>query len=209
MLQWVAVSAQKHYSPGMTTQRTMQQRGEPVVRRVLEVALEQLAAHGYERLSVPEVAAIAGLNKTSVYRRWPTKGDLVREALGASMGHTAEATDSGDLRADLLALARTAVAFVESPLGLAVLRTLLAEGANPEVKGLAAAMLQKQGSQGPGVIFDRAIARGELARSTDVKLVLTTVAGAIMHRILIEQSSVTDDFLTRLIDLVLFGLQRD
>ena len=80
------------------------------MRRVLEVALEQLAAHGFERLSVPEVAAIAGLNKTSVYRRWPTKADLVREALAASMGHTAEALDSGDLRAALLALARTAVA---------------------------------------------------------------------------------------------------
>lgn len=193
----------------MTTQRTMKQRGEPVVRRVLEVALEQLAAHGYERLSVPEVAALAGLNKTSVYRRWPTKADLVREALGASMGHAEEVLDSGDLRADLLALARTAVAFVESPLGLAVLRTLLAEGANPEVRGLAAAMIQQQGVQGPGAIFARAIARGELARSTDVRLVLTTVAGAIMHRILIEQSAVTEDFLMRLIDLVLFGLKRD
>ncbi len=187
----------------------MKQRGEPVVRRVLEVVLEQLAAQGYERLSVPEVAARAGLNKTSVYRRWPTKGDLVREALGASLGHAEEAVDTGDLRADLLTLARAAVAFVESPLGLAVLRTLLAEGANPEVKGLAAAMIQQQGSQGPGAIFERAIARGELARSTDVKLVLTTVAGAIMHRILIEQSAVTEDFLMRLIDLVLFGMTRD
>jgi len=193
----------------MTTQRTMKQRGEPVVRRVLEVTLEQLAAHGYERLSVPEVATLAGLNKTSVYRRWPTKADLVREALGASMGNAAQALESGDLRADLLTLARTAVAFVESPLGLAVLRTLLAEGANPEVKGLAASMIQQQGAQGPGAIFERAVARGELAHSTDVKLVLTTVAGAIMHRILIEQSSVTEDFLTRLIDLVIFGLRRD
>lgn len=178
------------------------------MRRVLEVALEQLATHGFERLSVPEVAALAGLNKTSVYRRWPTKADLVREALAASMGHTAEALDSGDLRADLLALARTAVGFVESPSGLAVLRTLLAEGANPEVKGLAAAMLHQQGINGPALVFERAIARGELAQDTDVTLVLTTLAGAIMHCILIEQSPVTEHFLTTLIDMVLFGVKR-
>jgi AcrR family transcriptional regulator len=196
------------YSPGMTTPRNTKQRGEPVVRRVLEVALEQLATHGFERLSVPEVAALAGLNKTSVYRRWPTKADLVREALAASMGHTAEALDSGDLRADLLALARTAVGFVESPSGLAVLRTLLAEGANPEVKGLAAAMLHQQGINGPALVFERAIARGELAQDTDATLVLTTLAGAIMHRILIEQSPVTEHFFTTLIDMVLFGVKR-
>jgi AcrR family transcriptional regulator len=196
------------YSPGMTTPRNTKQRGEPVVRRVLEVALEQLAAHGFERLSVPEVAAIAGLNKTSVYRRWPTKGDLVREALSASMGHTTEAIDSGDLRADLLSLARTAVVFVESPLGLAVQRTLLAEGPNPEVKGLAASMLHQQGADGPGILFERAIARGELAKDTDIRLVLTTVAGAIMHRIFMEQTKVTEDFLTRLIDMVLFGVKK-
>ncbi len=178
------------------------------MRRVLEVALQQLAAHGFERFSVPEVAAIAGLNKTSVYRRWPTKADLVREALGASMGHTTEVIDSGDLRADLLSLARIAVVFVESPSGLAVLRTLLAESANPEVKGLAASMLHQQRAEGPALIFERAIARGELPKDTDVRLVLTTVAGAIMHRIFIEQTAVTENFLIRLIDMVLFGVKR-
>ena len=177
-----------------------------MVRRVLEVTLEQLAAQGFERLSVPEVAALVGLNKTSVYRRWPTKADLVRDALSTSMGHAAEVPDTGDLRADLLALARTAVAFVESPQGMAVLRTLFAEGANPEVRRLAASMLRHQEAVGPRLVLKRAIARGALPRGADVKLVLTTVAGALMHRIFVEQVRVTDAFLERLIDLVLVGV---
>lgn len=180
-------------------------RGEPVVRKVLEVTLEQLALHGFERLSVPEIAALAGLNKTSVYRRWPTKGDLVREALTTSMGHAGEVPDTGDLRSDLLMLARAAVGFVESPQGMGVLRTLLAEGANPEVREFAASMIRQQETAGPRLVFKRAIARGDLAADTDVKLILTTIAGALMHRILIEQARVTDAFLERLIDLVLFG----
>jgi AcrR family transcriptional regulator len=190
------------------TTKEPKQRGEPVVRRVLEVTLEQLAAHGFERLSVPEIAASAGLNKTSVYRRWPTKGALVRDALGASMGHTTTLPDSGDLRTDLLILARAALGFVESPLGLAVLRTLLSEGANPEVREVATMMFQQQESDGPALVFARAIARGEIAQETDVRLVLTTVAGSLMHRVLIEQVTITNEFVERLIDLVLFGLAR-
>lgn len=184
------------------------QRGEPVVRKVLEVTLEQLAVHGFERLSVPEVAALAGLNKTSVYRRWPTKGDLVREALTASMGHAGEVPDTGDLRSDLVLLARAAVGFVESAQGMAVLRTLLAEGTNPDVREIAASMFRQQETAGPRLVFKRAMARGDLAADTDVKLVLTTIAGALMHRILIEQVRVTEVFIERLIDLVLLGAKQ-
>jgi AcrR family transcriptional regulator len=200
--------AQIPYSAGMMTHKTSRQRGAPVVRKVLETALQQLAVHGYERLSVAEIAALAGLNKTSIYRRWPTKAALVGEALRACMGHAVEPPDSGDLRADLLVLARTALAFVESPLGLAVLRTLLAEGANPDVKTLAGVMLQQRGASGPGLLLERAIQRGDLAPDTDIPLVLTTVAGAIMHRLLIEQQVVSEQFLVRLIDLVLGGVKK-
>ena len=184
------------------------QRGEPVVRKVLEVTLEQLAVHGFERLSVPEVAERAGLNKTSVYRRWPTKSELVREALSASMGHAGEVPDTGDLRSDLLVLARAAVGFVESPQGMGVLRTLFAEGANPEVRKIAGAMLRQQETEGPRRVFKRAIARGELAEDADVKLMLTTIAGALMHRIFVEQDQATDAFLQRLIDLILLGAKK-
>lgn len=183
-----------------------QERGAPVVERVLATTIEHLARDGFERLSVPAVAEAAGLNKTSVYRRWPTKADLVRAALTSSMGHDAPTVDTGTLRGDLLALARTALGFVESPQGMGVLRTLLAEGANPEVRAVAAVMFREQESTGPRKVIKRAIARGELAPDVDVKLVLTTVAGALLHRVFIEQARVTDTFLERLIDLVISGV---
>ena len=73
-------------------------RGAPVVEQVLDLALEELARVGYHRLSVPAVAARAGLNKTSVYRRWPTKGALVGAALAGALGHDAPLPDTGALR---------------------------------------------------------------------------------------------------------------
>src|SRR5262245_16386487 len=56
-------------------------RGEAVVRGILAAALEELARTGYGALRIEGVAARAGVNKTTVYRRWATKENLVRAAL--------------------------------------------------------------------------------------------------------------------------------
>lgn len=188
--------------------KAKQPRGEVVVRRVLTVTLEHLARDGFARLSVPDVALAAGVNKTSVYRRWPTKADLVRDALSSSLGHGEAPPDTGSLRGDMLGLARAALVFVESPTGAGVLRTLLAEGANRELRAMAESIFRAQESANPRLVLQRAVARGELPADVDVKLVLTTVAGALMHRVLIEHARVTDDFLEGLIDLVLGGVRR-
>jgi AcrR family transcriptional regulator len=180
-------------------------RGAPVVARVLQVTIEQLARVGFANLSVPDVAMAAGVHKTSVYRRWPTKADLVRAALSTSMGHGAPPPDTRDLRSDMVLVARGALAFVESPAGRGALRTLLADGAHPEVHGLAASILAAGQSDAPQALLQRAIARGELPAEIDVALILRTIAGAILHRSLLEQAKVTTVFLEQLVDLVLDG----
>jgi AcrR family transcriptional regulator len=181
-------------------------RGATVVEKVLAITLQQLALTGYERLSVPEVAALAGLNKTSVYRRWPNKAALVRDAMHSTLGPADSAPDTGSLRGDLLALTRFAMAFAQSPLGMGVLRMLLAEGFNPDVRGLAVALFREQETQGHLLVFSRAIARGELHKDADIEMALSAVAGTLLQRIFVEQAPVTDAFLERLIELVLVGL---
>ena len=57
-------------------------RGAPVVHAVLEATLDELGLVGYGALSVEQVATRAGVNKTTVYRRWPTKAALVERADG-------------------------------------------------------------------------------------------------------------------------------
>lgn len=175
------------------------------MRKVFEVALEQLAAHGFSALSLPDVAAAAGLNKTSLYRRWPTKADLVREALNASMGHDAPPPATGDLRRDMVEMAWRALEFGRSPLGRSVLRTLLADGAEPEVRAVAEVMIQGRDTSGPREILQRAIERGDLPPETDVRLLLSVVAGTVMHWLFVEQVDVTRAQLERLVDLVLHG----
>jgi AcrR family transcriptional regulator len=209
----VATSLRSKYDEAMTQKSNKQpvepkRRGEPVVLKVMEVTLEQLAVQGYERLSIPEIATLAGLNKTSIYKRWPTKVELVRDALGSAMGHTNEAPDTGSFRTDFLALTGFAVSFAESPLGMGIMRVLFSESSNPDIRDLATSMLRKQEKMGYVLVFKRAIARGELSKDADIQMALSTVAGAILQRVFVEQSRATDAFLERLVDLVLFGLHR-
>ncbi|MBT2501257.1 TetR/AcrR family transcriptional regulator [Curtobacterium sp. ISL-83] len=85
-------------------------RGRPVDRSsdavILAATLDLLAEHPYDRVTLDEVAARTGKAKTTLYRRWATKEDLVLAAV-TSAGRPPEVDalpDRGDLRADLLAV---------------------------------------------------------------------------------------------------------
>ena len=178
-------------------------RGAPVVERVLDLTLEELARVGYHRLSVPEVAERAGLNKTSVYRRWPTKGALVAASLARALGHDATLPDTGTLRADMLAFVYAAAAWAESPVGRGVTRTLLADGDDAEVRAFVGVLAA---TPGPAPIFARARARGELPDDADVALTMTVIAGALLQHAVLEQQPLTRAFVERLVDFALRGL---
>jgi AcrR family transcriptional regulator len=182
-----------------------QARGEAFTSTVLDAALTQLAEVGFERLSIPQVASIAGVNKTSIYRRWPSKADLVRDALAIPMNHAGEPPDTGALRTDLIQLASTVAAFTQSRVGTALIRIMLAEGGNPEVRALANAAYSESGKQGPWIVIQRAIQRGELSSHADPSLMLFAIAGTIMHRVFVEQREITEEFLQQIVDLVLYG----
>ena len=77
-------------------------RSERVVRDVLRATIDELARSGYAALRVDDVAARAGVNKTTVYRRWPTKTDLVAAAIRASAGQHEPVPDTGSARRDLV-----------------------------------------------------------------------------------------------------------
>ncbi len=192
----------------MTTKQSLRKRsftprGETFVKHVLDVTRTQLSQHGFNALCIPDIAEAAGVHKTSIYRRWPTKTELVRDALHEAMGHHAALPDTGDIRSDILILAERALQFVQSTMGRGILRTLLADG---EQQSLVAGMLESTHAQGPQAVLKRAIERGQLPKDTPIELVLSVLAGTLLHRTLIEQSCVTQNQLAALVDLVLFGI---
>ncbi|MGH3960177.1 TetR/AcrR family transcriptional regulator [Mycobacterium sp.] len=76
----------------------------PRETELLAVTLQLLQRHGYDRLTVDAVAATARASKATVYRRWPSKAELVLAAFIEGIRQVAVPPDTGTLRGDLLRL---------------------------------------------------------------------------------------------------------
>jgi AcrR family transcriptional regulator len=189
---------------GPTAKKNALVRGEPVVRGILAATMEELAHTGYSALRIEDVATRAGVNKTTIYRRWPTKEELVRAALLSMGDDTFCAPNTGSLRLDLLAAARKIVAIAGSPQGRSISRVIVAEGPDSELMTIAKSLRDVHEVVLRSMI-EAAKSRGEIAPGIDAML-LFNVLGAIIHeRLFLNRESIDDGFLNSLLDLLLLG----
>ncbi|WNG52595.1 TetR/AcrR family transcriptional regulator [Archangium minus] len=179
-------------------------RGEPVVRGVLEATLEELATVGYGALRIEDVAARAGVNKTTIYRRWPTKQELVGAALRSVTVEWVIQPNTGSLREDLLEVGRHMTAVMSSAGGQALRRILIAEERNPEFMAVAGQFREALDAL-PRPVIETAKTRGELAPGLDASLLFRFLASILQHRLFIEGRDIDDGFLHQVVDLLLFG----
>lgn len=153
-------------------------RSDEVVARVLDAALAELAESGYAGFRMDAVAARAEVNKTTVYRRWPTRRALIG-VLAERMQHTLAQSalpDTGSIETDLVAAFERRSAIGRRIEGRAWAR-LVAERSHPEVESIIGAAVD--GRRGEWIaMVTRAIERRELPASTDPQLMLD-VARAI------------------------------
>lgn len=179
-------------------------RGEPVVREVLAATLREVARAGYHGLRIEDVAALAGVNKTTVYRRWPTKQELLRDALLSITAESSSAPNTGSLRTDLLALARRSIERAAKPEHQGVFRIFVAEGEDAELMAIVRA-LRAAFESVPREILAAAEARGEIAPGVDLRLLFEVLGTTLNWWTLFERASVDEQDLHRLIDLLLHG----
>jgi AcrR family transcriptional regulator len=171
---------------------------------ILSATLEQLAVVGYRALSVEEIAAKAGVNKTTIYRRWPTKKELVHAALASFACEAAVVADTGTLRGDLLAVARGFVAFASSIVGQGIFRVIALDTAEPELATICEAIRADKEANLVAVVA-RAIERGEMRKTCDARLLHQMLLGPL-HLKLFRNERIDDVFLTRVIDVLLTGV---
>jgi AcrR family transcriptional regulator len=195
-----------------TTQRTRRRdagrpRGQRVTDAVLEATLAELATAGLAGLSVERVARGADVNKTTIYRRWPTREALVAAALeGIADDIAARAPDTGTLRGDLTGLLWQVAAFVAQPGGRAVARAAVSAQAEADVAALAARRLEQHTSGAMEALVARAEARGEWRAGVPGELVIHALVGAILHRALLEHAPMSRRWLEEVVDVVLLGV---
>jgi AcrR family transcriptional regulator len=141
---------------------------------IVRAATKMLLEHGIQRMTVPGVAAAAGVAKTTVYRRYATPLQLVLAAIGRLNADVPD-VDSGSARADLITVLEQARQRIDPT----VTATVLVEAqAHPEV--LEAARRQMIG---PAVerfrrVLRAGIARGELRADLDVEVAADAILGS-------------------------------
>ncbi len=173
-------------------------------REILRATLEELASSDYGGLTIERVAARAGVNKTTVYRHWPTKAVLVRAALSSVVEAHSIDPSTGSVRADLLIIGRKVVDFAQSFEGQCIMR-LCSSGISDGELAEIARMLQAAQEHHLKRLIDEAFARGELRPGVDGKLLLDMLGGSLWARLMMKNERVDDVVIARIVDLLLEG----
>jgi AcrR family transcriptional regulator len=165
---------------------------ERVRSDVYDAVRELLIKSGYAALRLDDVAAAAGVHKSTLYRQWTTKAQLVRDVINASQVARYPRPDEGSWAADIQALCRELVRLFRSPTTIAFMRTR-AVADDPEL----VQELHELGVRDMGFVrepFERAIARGEIDPGLSVDTLIEMVTAPFMSRVIVARLPVDDAF---------------
>jgi len=165
---------------------------ERVRRDVYEAVRELLVESGYAGLRLDDVAELAGVHKSTLYRQWATKAQLVRDVLNASLVAHYPRPDEGSWAADIDALCGELVRLFRSPTTIAFIRTR-AVADDPElIQGLHE--LADRDMRFVREPFERAIARGEIDPGLSVETLVEMLISPFLVRVALTRLPVDDAF---------------
>jgi AcrR family transcriptional regulator len=182
-------------------------RNPHIDEAVLRAAAELVVEVGYADLTIAAIAERAGTSKPAIYRRWPSKAHLVHEAAFRDDDEQLSLPDTGVLRDDLAEMLRRASAAFAHPVARALTPGLMADiAADP---GLHPALLQRFGGVWKGFHDRLAVAadRGEVRADVDADVLIETMAGAALMRLLVSSADGLDEgWIDRTTDLLMRGI---
>jgi AcrR family transcriptional regulator len=172
---------------------------------IRDAAVDLFAERGFEGVSVEDVAERAGVSRATIYRRYPSKVDLIVEAGACLSSDDIAFPDTGNLRDDLRGLARSLVkAFKDKPAGRVMPVMIFERRRYPELDAGYRKFLNDRKTRTRRVL-QRAVERGELPSDTDVGVMSSMLVGPIFHRLIITQEPLNDAFVDALVDALLRG----
>lgn len=193
---------------------TVTSQSSAVVRRrssrahaaILAATIDLLAELGFAGLTIEGIAALAGVGKSTIYRHWSSKAQLVIEAFG-SLARVDPPVRTGDLRADLVARLRALITAVNSPpLGPIIPSLIDAAERDPELAELHR-QFTAQRRRSVLDVLESAIDQGVVDPAADVELVADLLAGPVFYRRLISRAALDPSYAERLVDTLLRVLQ--
>jgi AcrR family transcriptional regulator len=173
-------------------------RSARVREAVLAAVFSELIESGYAALSVEAVASRAGVNKTTIYRRWPTLDDLLVDALTTwSLDAIPPVMDTGSVDTDLLALGRELADLLNGGVGRQVAAFVLTAGLRSDhLREATRRYFDHQALRAIPTV-NQAIDRGELPANTDANALLTTFRAPLFYRLVTTGDPIDEELITQ------------
>jgi AcrR family transcriptional regulator len=197
------------YHRDMTPRRSASHLGRPrdasFDLRAVEAAREILAEQGFAATTVQAVAARSGVHASAIYRRWPSRVELIEDAIFPGLD-APSVEPTGDLRRDLRRFVRAYVAAYETPAARAAMPGLLAEYQSNGGSGEPEHWLHIS-ARPQFVDILRAAPPGSVDSDVDPDDVFDMLLGAILARALVPTVTRRRRPIERTVDLALRLLQ--
>jgi AcrR family transcriptional regulator len=186
--------------------RRGRRRGHALEAAILAATIAEIEESGYADLSMERVAARARASKASLYRRWPTKVELVMSAAYILLPDLEATTDTGSLRGDLLALHRESAQFLDGPAGRAI-RGLVSDALrDPALAARFRSYARGSTMQAMRLIVQRAHERSELDAAAITTRQLEAGPTLLRMHFLTHEGAVPDDVIVEIVDEVVMPL---
>lgn len=182
-------------------------RGEARTVAILDAALELVGELGYERVTMDGIAARARASKTTMYRRWPTKAELVADALRRhAQGDAPAVPDSGTLRGDLLATVAEIAETLTGDRGPSLIGLIEAIRDDATLREHVASQVRERSHQVGREICARAATRGEPVHTDRAEAVLDLAFARLFTATLFDGGRPSLEEQRTLVDTILLPL---
>jgi AcrR family transcriptional regulator len=185
-------------------------RSERSHRAILDTAARLLRERGYAGITIEGIAAEAGVGKTTIYRRWPTKASLYMELYAELAAEIVPPADTGSLVTDLALLVRGAFRlYRETAAGLALAGIVAEAQSNAAVSTIVRNEFVPSRTQITLTILQRAAKRGDIRKDVDLRLASDVVSGAVWFYVLAGKALLSDKDAMRLVKTLVHGICAD
>ena len=169
---------------------------------VLAATAELLFDRGFAGASVDEISRRSGVAKTTIYRHWPTRADLLRAAC-STLGTPQDVPDTGSFQTDVTALMTDLAKLLRTAKWTSVLPSIIDAAERDSDIADMYSELQHGYSAPLETIILRAIGTGELPEQTDVAMLIAALTGPLFFRRWFSRDPLTDAFAKQIVEQVI------
>jgi len=177
---------------------------------ILQATLDLLAEMGYQSMSIEAIASRAGVGKTTIYRRYTSKEELVADAI-ESLREDLPIPNTGSFWGDMDILINHVAKKIDSPLGRQTLALIISTASsNPQFAKVYQTKYTKLRREAFSTVLERAKSRGEIHQDADIDLIIDLLSGSIYYALVFKPTTESmETYMRRTIGILFQGIGTD